>query len=104
MVFTFQVDAIKVGGPGGAGATSEGVLANFFNSLLSKKTGGAAGSPVGPNGQMAGGPGGSPGGMGSPGGVGGGGVQATGSPQIKATGENDDCEYIQIIYYIDGRK
>lgn len=35
-----------------AGATSEGVLANFFNSLLSKKTG----SPGGP------GVGGSPGG------------------------------------------
>lgn len=39
-----------------AGATSEGVLANFFNSLLSKKTG----SPGGP-----GGVGGSPGGGGS---------------------------------------
>lgn len=43
-----------------AGATSEGVLANFFNSLLSKKTG----SPGGP-----GGVGGSPGG-GSAGGTG----------------------------------
>ncbi|XP_048806604.1 cytoplasmic dynein 1 light intermediate chain 1 isoform X2 [Tympanuchus pallidicinctus] len=43
-----------------AGATSEGVLANFFNSLLSKKTG----SPGGP-----GGVGGSPGG-GSTGGTG----------------------------------
>uniref|UniRef100_A0A493TJ71 Dynein light intermediate chain n=2 Tax=Anas TaxID=8835 RepID=A0A493TJ71_ANAPP len=43
-----------------AGATSEGVLANFFNSLLSKKTG----SPGGP-----GGVGGSPGG-GSTGGAG----------------------------------
>ena len=32
-------------GPGGAN-TSEGVLANFFNSLLNKKTGqGMAGSP-----------------------------------------------------------
>lgn len=39
-----------------AGATSEGVLANFFNSLLSKKTG----SPGGP-----GGVGGSPGGGGA---------------------------------------
>lgn len=39
-----------------AGATSEGVLANFFNSLLSKKTG----SPGGP-----GGVGGSPGGGGT---------------------------------------
>lgn len=36
-----------------AGATSEGVLANFFNSLLSKKTGSPGGPGVG---------GGSPGG------------------------------------------
>lgn len=36
-----------------AGATSEGVLANFFNSLLSKKTGSPGGPAVG---------GGSPGG------------------------------------------
>ena len=30
------------GGKPGAGSTSEGVLANFFSSLLSKKTGGTA--------------------------------------------------------------
>uniref|UniRef100_A0A452IF60 Dynein light intermediate chain n=1 Tax=Gopherus agassizii TaxID=38772 RepID=A0A452IF60_9SAUR len=42
-----------------AGATSEGVLANFFNSLLSKKTGSPGGPGVG---------GGSPGGGGSGGG------------------------------------
>lgn len=30
-----------------AGATSEGVLANFFNSLLSKKTGSPGGPSVG---------------------------------------------------------
>lgn len=34
----FQMDGAK-------GATGEGVLANFFNSLLTKKTGGAAGPP-----------------------------------------------------------
>lgn len=40
------MDNIK--GPAGAGAaTSEGVLANFFNSLLNKKTGAAAGTPQG---------------------------------------------------------
>ena len=38
-------------GPGGA-ATSEGVLANFFNSLLSKKTGQAAGMPGAPGAQI----------------------------------------------------
>jgi len=32
----------------GAATTSEGVLANFFNSLLSKKTGGLAGGQPGP--------------------------------------------------------
>ena len=38
----------------GAATTSEGVLANFFNSLLSKKTGaGAGGGP----GSLPGGPG-----------------------------------------------
>ena len=98
----FQVDASKVGGgPGGAAATSEGVLANFFNSLLSKKTGGAAGgapgapgvggSPggvggMGPNGQIMGA---SPGGVstgGSPGGIAGSGAQ------LKAAGDNDECE------------
>lgn len=38
-------------GPGGAN-TSEGVLANFFNSLLSKKTGqpGSPGSQIKPSG------------------------------------------------------
>ena len=42
--FHGQMEAGKVG-PGGAN-TSEGVLANFFNSLLHKKTGqGMAGSP-----------------------------------------------------------
>ena len=50
-----------VGGPGSS--TSEGVLANFFNSLLSKKTAG-----------------GQPGSPGSPG------------TQLKAAGP-DDCEY-----------
>ena len=29
------------GGKGGPGTTNEGVLANFFNSLLTKKTGAA---------------------------------------------------------------
>ena len=91
------------GGPGGAAATSEGVLANFFNSLLSKKTGGAGGAPGAP-----GGPGGSPGGGGmgpngqimtaSPGGVAGGspgGVPGSGgSGQLKAAGDNDECECI----------
>ena len=97
------MDASKVGGgPGGAAATSEGVLANFFNSLLSKKTGGAGGAPGAP------GPGGSPGGGGmgpngqimtaSPGGVAGGspgGVPGSGgSGQLKAAGDNDECECI----------
>ncbi|XP_044273277.1 cytoplasmic dynein 1 light intermediate chain 1 [Varanus komodoensis] len=50
-----------------AGATSEGVLANFFNSLLSKKTG----SPGGP------------GGVGSPGGVGG--TGSSGSSSLPAS-------------------
>ncbi|XP_055413209.1 cytoplasmic dynein 1 light intermediate chain 1 isoform X2 [Bubalus kerabau] len=45
-----------------AGATSEGVLANFFNSLLSKKTGSPGGPGVGggPGGGAAGGGGGLP--------------------------------------------
>ena len=100
----FQVDASKVGGgPGGAAATSEGVLANFFNSLLSKKTGGAAGGAPG-----APGVGGSPGGVGgmgpngqimgaSPGGVAGGGSPggiAGSGAQLKAAGDNDECELI----------
>ena len=37
----FQLES----GKAGAGSTSEGVLANFFNSLLSKKTAGGATSP-----------------------------------------------------------
>ncbi|KAH0627304.1 hypothetical protein JD844_002840 [Phrynosoma platyrhinos] len=53
--------------PPRAGATSEGVLANFFNSLLSKKTG----SPGGPSGV------GSPGGVGSTGGGSGSGLPAS---------------------------
>lgn len=57
-----------------AGATSEGVLANFFNSLLTKKTG----SPGGPGG------GGSPGGVGGPGGSGGSSLP----PTTKKSGEN----------------
>lgn len=40
-----------------AGATSEGVLANFFNSLLSKKTGSPGGPGVG-SGSPGGGAGG----------------------------------------------
>lgn len=43
----------------GTATTSEGVLANFFNSLLSKKTGGLAGGPPGPVGAGAS-PGGGP--------------------------------------------
>jgi len=97
-----KVDASKVGGgPGGAAATSEGVLANFFNSLLSKKTGGAAGGAPG-----APGVGGSPGGVGgmgpngqimgaSPGGVAGGGSPggiAGSGAQLKAAGDNDELK------------
>ena len=97
-----QVDASKVGGgPGGAAATSEGVLANFFNSLLSKKTGGAAGgAPGGPGGSPGGGGGGGVGSMGpngqimvsSPGGV------AAGSPGgVSGGGGDGECElkYVQ---------
>jgi len=44
----FQMDAGKAGVPGagaaGPGGAAEGVLASFFNSLLSKK--GAQGSPT----------------------------------------------------------
>lgn len=56
-----------------AGATSEGVLANFFNSLLSKKTG----SPGGPSN------------IGSPG-VGGTGSGSNGNlpPSAKKSGKN----------------
>lgn len=104
-----KVDASKVGGgPGGAAATSEGVLANFFNSLLSKKTGGAGGVPgspgqpggspggggMGPNGQiMAASPGGIP--AGSPGGLpgngGGGQLLATGDNELKAASVRNDA-------------
>ena len=58
----------------GAATTSEGVLANFFNSLLSKKTGGLAGGQPGPVG---------PGPAAGPGPVGG----------VKPPGGGDDCEY-----------
>ena len=60
----------------GAATTSEGVLANFFNSLLSKKTGGLAGGQPGPVGA---GPAAGPG----PGGV---------KPPVGA----DDCEYCSV--------
>lgn len=40
IIFMFQIDAAKQT----SGANTEGVLANFFNSLLHKKTG--AGSPA----------------------------------------------------------
>ena len=42
MFVKFQMDTTK---PGAAGSAGEGVLANFFNSLLHKKTGSPAGSP-----------------------------------------------------------
>ena len=102
------MDASKVGGgPGGAAATSEGVLANFFNSLLSKKTGGAGGVPgspgqpggspgggMGPNGQiMAASPGGIP--AGSPGGLPGNG----GGGKLLATGDNE-CEYSNLLHFM----
>jgi len=41
------------GKPGAGATTSEGVLANFFNSLLSKKTGGMAGAGQGQPGSLA---------------------------------------------------
>ncbi|XP_027728055.1 cytoplasmic dynein 1 light intermediate chain 1 [Vombatus ursinus] len=55
-----------------AGATSEGVLANFFNSLLSKKTGSPGGPGVGSS---------------SPGGGGGGGGGSTLPPSAKKSGQ-----------------
>ena len=61
--------------PAGA-TTSEGVLANFFNSLLSKKTGGMAGGAAGQPSSMTGL---SPGQAGPP--------PKGGSPQP------DDCKY-----------
>ena len=63
--------------PAGA-TTSEGVLANFFNSLLSKKTGGVAGGQPGSLPGPATPPG--PGKMGTPG--------------------SDDCEYFRILHYV----
>ena len=64
----------------GAATTSEGVLANFFNSLLSKKTGGLAGGQPGPVG------------AGPPAGPGPGGVK----PPVGA----DDCEYCYHGYMV----
>ena len=58
----------------GAATTSEGVLANFFNSLLSKKTGGVAGGQ----------PGSLPGPATPPG------------PGKMATPGSDDCEYFSV--------
>ena len=76
------MEAGKAGGvvgPGGGGtATSEGVLANFFNSLLSKKTGQPGSMPPG----VGGGP---------PGGVPGGSPGSLGSQQIKSPG-GEDCK------------
>ena len=68
----------------GAATTSEGVLANFFNSLLSKKTGGLAGGQPGPVGA---GPSPGPG----PGGV---------KPPVGA----DDCEYcsVSLVTWLHG--
>jgi len=43
----------SAGKPGAGATTSEGVLANFFNSLLSKKTGGVAGAVQGPPGSLS---------------------------------------------------
>ena len=67
------IDVLQLEGTPGkplGATTSEGVLANFFNSLLSKKTG------------AGGAPGGSPGGAGtSPG------TRGGGSPQP------DDCKF-----------
>ena len=59
----------------GAATTSEGVLANFFNSLLSKKTGGVAGGQ----------PGSLPGPATPPG------------PGKMATPGSDDCEYFSVV-------
>ena len=46
-VYNFQDSRLEQAGvgPGGANSSSEGVLANFFNSLLSKKTAGQPGTP-----------------------------------------------------------
>ena len=61
----------------GAATTSEGVLANFFNSLLSKKTGGVAG--------------GQPGSLPGP---------AT-PPGAKMGGaSSDDCEYSNVLFFL----
>ena len=61
----------------GAATTSEGVLANFFNSLLSKKTGGLAG--------------------GSPGPVGAGPPAGPGPAGVKPVVGADDCEYFVFL-------
>ena len=60
----------------GAATTSEGVLANFFNSLLSKKTGGLAGGQPGP--------------VGAPPSVG------AGAAGAKPAAGADDCEYFSL--------
>ena len=65
--------------PAGA-TTSEGVLANFFNSLLSKKTGGMAGAAGQPSSMT----GLSPGQAGPP--------PKGGSPQP------DDCKYLMMSF------
>ena len=99
----FQMDAGKPGSVGAVGAAAgaggvaaEGVLASFFNSLLSKKTGVGASpgaAPGGVPGQPGVGVGGVPGGM-SPvaGGAGGSPVAAAaGATQIKSPA-GEDCE------------
>ena len=50
--YAFQLE----GGKAGPGATNEGVLANFFNSLLTKKTGAAppGAAPTKPGGEQIG--------------------------------------------------
>lgn len=69
---------VTPGKPLGAN-TSEGVLANFFNSLLSKKTGAGGGvSPGGGPGSLPPGPGG----------------RSGGSPQP------DDCKYMNYLLWI----
>ncbi len=101
----FQMDAGKPGSVGAVGAAAgaggvaaEGVLASFFNSLLSKKTGVGA-SPGGAPGGVPGQPGvgvgvgGVPGGM-SPAAGGAGGspaAAAAGATQIKSPA-GEDCE------------
>ena len=57
----------------GAATTSEGVLANFFNSLLSKKTGGVAGGGPGQPGSLPG--------------------PATPPGKMGGAANSDDCKY-----------